>query len=88
MKLKKLKEYLNNLGSEFDNCEVILQKDGEGNGYSPLSVVDENAVYVAETTWCGTVYDKSWSAVDSGMEEDEWKKLLAKKPCIVLAPVN
>lgn len=31
---------------------VVMSKDGEGNGYSPLAEVDA-AMYDAETTWSG-----------------------------------
>lgn len=35
-----------------DNDLVILSKDGEGNGFSPLSEAEDNH-YEAETTWMG-----------------------------------
>lgn len=35
-----------------DNLEVILQKDAEGNGYSPLAGAAD-AMYQAESTWSG-----------------------------------
>lgn len=68
---------------------VIIQKDAEGNGYSPLRAegVDDNAVYAAETTWYGEVgiqtltpHLKSfgYSEMDVG----------AGVPCVVLVPVN
>lgn len=38
-----------------DDLLVVLQKDAEGNGYSPLSNAGE-AMYVAETTWHGEAY--------------------------------
>ena len=43
-----------------DDTPVILRKDAEGNGYSPLSSVDtdEGTVYEPETPWSGGVYDK------------------------------
>lgn len=34
---------------------VVLAKDGEGNGYSPLAEV-EDAMYLAESTWSGEHY--------------------------------
>lgn len=34
---------------------VILQKDREGNGYSKLEDIDDNAVYVPDTGWSGDV---------------------------------
>lgn len=50
---------------------VIMQKDSEGNHYSPLCSVDGNAVYFAETDWSGEVYDLNWSAEDVGCDEVE-----------------
>lgn len=38
-----------------DDTPVILAKDGEGNGYSPL-VEAEHAMYAADTTWRGDRY--------------------------------
>jgi hypothetical protein len=34
---------------------IVMSKDGEGNGYSPLADLDE-AMYAAETTWYGERY--------------------------------
>lgn len=85
MKVKKLIELLRT----FDpNAEVIMQQDSEGNGYSPLSGADHDAVYLAENTWSGDVYSTEWSADDVCMEEAEWKNILKKKRCVVLFPVN
>lgn len=53
---------------------VILQKDSEGNGYSPCAGVDGNAWYEAETTWYGEVYP---------VQEPQ-----DGVPCIVLWPTN
>ncbi len=36
---------------------VVLQKDAEGNGYSPLSGIDV-AHYEAECSWSGEVTDE------------------------------
>lgn len=56
------------------NAEVILQKDAEGNGYSPLAGLDAKCVYVPNNTYSGEVYEAS--------EGD-------KRPrCVVLYPVN
>jgi len=51
---------------------VILAKDAEGNGYSPLSEADKG-FYVAESTWSGDVEE------DDGGGGD---------PVVVLWPVN
>ena len=54
--------------------EVIIQKDAEGNGYSPLSGVDPNCISVVVENDM-SVYDISWSADDCCMEEHEWAEL-------------
>ena len=72
-----------------DNMEIILQKDSEGNGYSPLHCADRDAIYVPETTWYGNVYSLEWSHVDVDMEPEDWKKLKENNPeALILAPVN
>ena len=53
---------------------VIIQKDGEGNGYSPLAGA-EQVYYRAETTWCGEVHSVEDFAVGDA-------------PAVVLWPVN
>lgn len=70
------------------NAEVILQKDSEGNDYSPLAGADNETVYVPDSTWSGTVYSARWTADDACMEEVEWKKLMKRKRCVVLFPIN
>ena len=66
-----------------------MSGDGEGNRYSPLSGIDPEAVYQADSTWCGDVYPKDWSAEDACMEEDEWEEFKRDTPpCIVLYPTN
>lgn len=66
---------------------VILQKDSEGNGYSPLSGIDDNAVYQPETTWRGEV--KMQELTDElrrqGYSEEDTGD---GQPCLVLYPVN
>jgi len=85
MKVKALMKLL----AEFDqNAEVILQKDSEGNGYSPLSGADHDAVYTPESTWSGTVFSTEWSAQDACMEDEEWQVMMKKKRCVVLYPIN
>lgn len=85
MKVKDLIQELTSLDPEM---QVIIQKDSEGNGYSPLAGVDSNAIYEAETTWFGEVYDSRWSADDACMGLDEWQEILSKPRCVVLFPVN
>ena len=55
MKVRELIEELSKLNPEFD---VIMQKDGEGNSYSPCAGVDITH-YMPETTWSGEVSDET-----------------------------
>lgn len=71
-----------------DETEIILQKDSDGNGYSPLAGADSNAVYIPESTWGGEVYDLSWSADDADMEDDEWEEIKQRDRVLVLYPIN
>ena len=85
MKVKELIEVLQTLDPEM---ECIVQKDSEGNGYSPLAGADSHGIYIAETTWYGDVYDSNWSAEDADMDEEEWEEILKMPRCVVLFPVN
>lgn len=49
MKIKELMEILADLNPEH---EVVLSRDGEGNGFSPLSAYGVGQ-YVPESTWSG-----------------------------------
>ena len=84
----KVKELIEALASCDPEAEVILQKDAEGNGYSPLHAVDHEAVYFPDSTWSGHVYSTTWSADDACKSEEEWQDILRKPRCVVLAPVN
>ena len=70
----KVKELIKELEKYNPEAAVILQKDSEGNGYSPLSDLG-SGVYVAETTWYGEFY-----AGLAAAEEGE--------NAVVLAPIN
>lgn len=84
----KVKDLIRELQLIDPELEVIVQKDSEGNGFSPLAGTDENCIYVAETTWYGDVYDSTWTAEDADMAEEDWQELLSKPRCLVLYPVN
>lgn len=71
MKVQELIEMLQKYPKDFD---IIIQKDSEGNGYSPL-VGAETAVYEAESTWSGQVLHPD------DVEDQE-------ENCVVLWPVN
>ena len=68
--------------------EVILQKDSEGNGYSPLAGTDCEAIYIPENTYSGDVYSTEWSAEDADMDEDQWDELKSKPKALILYPIN
>jgi len=85
----KVKELINKLNKLDPESQVILQKDSEGNGYSPCYGV-EAAVYIAESSYSGSVYSLKFTAEDNCMEEDEWERLKRNKKnkCVVIFPVN
>lgn len=84
----KVKELLAALADANHEADVILQKDAEGNGYSPLEGADLNAVYVPDSTYSGNVYSMEWTADDACMTKAEWAKITKKPRCVVLHPVN
>jgi hypothetical protein len=90
MRVKDLKDIINAFPDSMDECEIILQKDAEGNEYSPMSDAVEVGIYVAESTWSGQVYNPNSSAEDNGMYDEEWEKLKddKSKQCIVFWPIN
>ena len=69
------------------NGEVIMQKDAEGNGYSPMAGAEE-AIYIPNNGYDGEVISLGWSAGDCDMEEDEWEEMRAQPKCVVLYPIN
>jgi len=50
-----VKELIENLRSIDPETKIVMSKDAEGNGFSPLSEIDPAAWYQAETTWSGDV---------------------------------
>jgi len=84
----KVKDLIRELQLMDPEMEVIMQGDAEGNNYSPLEGVDENCVYIAETTWHGDVYSTTWTPDEADMDPEDWAEILAKPRCVVLYPVN
>lgn len=67
------------------DAKVILAKDAEGNGYSPLAAIEE-AMYEATSTWAGEVYQTP-EVVEA--EPGEWSAAPdSAERVIVLGPVN
>jgi len=84
MNVKELKELLKNVD---DERIVILQKDSEGNGYSPLEGIDDESVYQADSTWSGEVkYEKLTPELKKqGYGEEDCGN---GEPALILYPVN
>lgn len=53
------------------DCEVVLQRDPEGNGYEICRGSDHN-VAVIQGDYELEVFDLAWSADDCCLDEDEW----------------
>jgi len=87
MKVKELIEKLNSFDPDID---IILQKDAEGNGYSPLEGVDGTVIYKPDSTYSGEVYSKDWTYDEACFEnEKDWIDFKESTPdCVVLYPVN
>ena len=86
MKVKKLIKELKKCNPD---SEVILAKDEDGNGFSPLVEIDgENCVYTADSTYSGELFDCRWTANEACLEEKEYKEMLKKKRAVFLWPVN
>ena len=85
MNIKQLKESIANLP---DEMEVVLQKDSEGNGYSPLAGIDPDVVYIPDSDWSGDVYPMEWTSDDADMSDKEWEEIKSKPRTLILYPVN
>lgn len=70
-----------------DNLLVVLSRDGEGNGYSPLADHSDpnDTLYHADTTWMGEISHPSQAEEE---EEDGWGYSDEGVPALVLWPVN
>lgn len=83
MTVKQLIEELN--GHDPERI-VVMSRDAEGNGYSPLAESTTGA-YAPETTWYGEVGLEKLTQeniADGYGEED----VVDGQPCLVLWPVN
>lgn len=78
-------ELIEALKGEDPATPVILQKDSEGNGFSPLAGSDP-ALYAAETDWMGEVYDLPGEDGPDPDDEDAAPDDAVR--CLVLYPTN
>ena len=85
--LAGLRARLEELGDLPGDTPVILQKDAEGNGFSPLAGADES-MYEAETAYSGEAYMTSAqiAADPAYTEEDEAPEGAVR--AVVLWPLN
>lgn len=61
---------------------VVLRKDAEGNGHSPLADLD-HCIYRPDSTWSGDVYPENANEDDYGYVKER-----GDKKAVVLCPVN
>lgn len=83
-----VKELIEQLQGIDPDLIVIVQKDAEGNNYSPLDGIDaDNTVYEADTTWSGTVGLRRLTPElrQQGYTPED---IIDGQPCCVLQPVN
>jgi hypothetical protein len=94
MTLDELRTALDGMKHLPGNTQVILQKDAEGNGYSPLDGLDET-MYLAKTAWSGEAHmtDEQLRAQITANPASGWDLEEDRAPegsalAVVLWPVN
>lgn len=89
MNVRKLIEQLEKLPGDM---EIILQKDSEGNGYSPLDCIDSECIYTPENEWSGEVGVKEtyleYCACNGDSPSEAQERWDKKEKCVVLCPTN
>jgi hypothetical protein len=77
------------LANANDDDLVVLSKDAEGNGYSPLRGTWD-AIYVPDSTYSGNVYMRELTTEDrvEGYTEEDLYEGDDGQPALVLTPVN
>jgi hypothetical protein len=96
--VKELREKLEDLP---DDAYVILEKDAEGNGYSPLASIVSPRYYEPDSTWSGSIleaddaeafevlWDDSVMLGEKRFDSDTWENYIKDSvKCVVLGPVN
>lgn len=86
MTVGELADYL--VGQPRDRL-IVLAKDAEGNGYSPLSAVEE-AIYVPDSTWSGEIYltPEQIAAEDDPDDQFDGSGEDGAERVVLLGPVN
>lgn len=86
MNVKQLKKTLEGID---ESRIVILQKDVEGNSYSPCAGVDgDNAIYVADSTWSGDIKYQKLTPTMKKQGYSDSDVSMEGKPAFVLWPIN
>lgn len=85
MTVKELKQQLKDLP---DDALVVLQKDSEGNGFSPLSGVGLPELYCPNNDWSGEVNRLEFDIKYYENIEDYESFKSEAVQCIVLWPSN
>ena len=86
----KAKELIQKLSHCDPDDIVIMSRDGEGNGFSPLSDVETNNVYIADSTWSGEIKLKELTPElkKQGYDVEDTDESGQGVPCTVLWPTN
>ncbi len=84
MKVKELKQLLENID---DERIIILARDSEGNRFSPLSQIDDESTYLADSTCSGDVGIEQLTPEleKKGYSEED---VLGGEPALVLWPLQ
>lgn len=82
----KVRELIEQLQKQDPEAIVVLQRDSEGNGFSPLSGLYFGA-YEAETTWSGNFgpHELTESMVKAGYSEED---VVHGVSAVALHPIN
>ncbi len=82
-----VRELIELLQDEDPDALVVVQKDPDGNGYSPLNDIWEGG-YVAENNWSGEAYLLELTQHDrkAGYTEEDVREDATK--AVFLCPVN
>lgn len=83
----KVHELIALLQKQDPNREVILARDAEGNGYSPLDEDLSTGAYRPETKWSGEVgLEALTEELEAGGYTDE--DIVEGIPALILHPLN
>lgn len=81
MKVKELIDTLQKFNPELD---VWVQRDPEGNSFSPLGGSADDGVVMDD----GEIYSNEWTSHEACIEDPvEWDLLKEKNQCVVVFPL-